>query len=84
MAAKKVTVVSKLEKKIKALKVSIGKKDAVQERGLRKKLKRAQRRSKRLIARTASIEAKARKKGSDEAKARKKGSEAAAEKKEGE
>lgn len=78
MAAKKVTVVDKLEKQIKALKVRIGKedgsKDVVEERGLRKKLKRAQRRSKRLVARAASIEAKARKKGS----------EGTAEKKEGE
>ncbi|HIE65792.1 MAG: hypothetical protein ABGX83_05710 [Nitrospira sp.] len=78
MAAKKVTVVSKLEKRIKVLKLSLGKedvsKDVVQERGLRKKLKRVQRRSKRLIVRAASIEAKARKKGS----------EAVAEKKEGE
>lgn len=78
MAAKKVTMVDKLGKKIKALKINIGKKDAsedvVQERGLRKKLKRAQRKSKRLIARTASIDAKARKKGA----------EGAAEKKEGE
>jgi len=69
MAAKKVTAVGKLEKRVKDLKLSLVKedtsKDAVNERGLRKKLKRAQRKSKRLIARTASIESKARKKGSE-------------------